>query len=48
MPPRPTCPLDTVVVGGLVSSTLLTLLVLPSLYKWFSAKIEPEPAPAVH
>ena len=27
-------PLATVVIGGLVSSTLLTLLVLPSLYPW--------------
>lgn len=33
-------PLATVVVGGLVSSTILTLLVLPALYKWFS--IAPE------
>jgi cobalt-zinc-cadmium resistance protein CzcA len=31
-------PLATVVVGGLVTSTLLTLLVLPALYKWFSAR----------
>ncbi len=29
-------PLATVVVGGLVSSTLLTLLVIPVLYSWFS------------
>ena len=29
-------PLATVVVGGLITSTLLTLLVLPVLYKWFS------------
>lgn len=29
-------PLATVVVGGLVSSTILTLLVLPALYKWFA------------
>jgi cobalt-zinc-cadmium resistance protein CzcA len=36
-------PLATVVVGGLVTSTLLTLLVLPSLYKWFSPR-ETEPA----
>jgi cobalt-zinc-cadmium resistance protein CzcA len=27
-------PLATVVIGGLVTSTLLTLLVLPSLYSW--------------
>ena len=33
-------PLATVVVGGLVTSTFLTLLVIPSLYKWFS--IDPE------
>jgi cobalt-zinc-cadmium resistance protein CzcA len=25
-----------VVVGGLGTSTLLTLLVIPALYKWFS------------
>ena len=29
-------PLATVVVGGLVTSTVLTLLVLPALYKWFT------------
>ena len=29
-------PLATVVVGGLVTSTILTLLVLPALYKWFA------------
>jgi cobalt-zinc-cadmium resistance protein CzcA len=29
-------PLATVVVGGLVTSTMLTLLVLPSLYPWFA------------
>lgn len=29
-------PLATVVVGGLVTSTLLTLLVLPALYRWFA------------
>ena len=29
-------PLATVVVGGLVSSTLLTLVVLPVLYTWFA------------
>ena len=31
-------PLATVVVGGLVSSTLLTLLVVPTLYAWFSKR----------
>jgi heavy metal efflux system protein len=29
-------PLATVVIGGLVTSTLLTLLVLPVVYPWFS------------
>jgi cobalt-zinc-cadmium resistance protein CzcA len=28
-------PLATVVIGGLVTSTVLTLLVLPTLYRWF-------------
>jgi cobalt-zinc-cadmium resistance protein CzcA len=31
-------PLATVVIGGLVTSTLLTLLVLPALYSWFADK----------
>ncbi|ATB43210.1 heavy metal resistance protein CzcA [Cystobacter fuscus] len=31
-------PLATVVVGGLVTSTLLTLIILPSLYPWFSGQ----------
>ncbi len=31
-------PLATVVIGGLVTSTLLTLLVIPTLYKIFSSK----------
>jgi cobalt-zinc-cadmium resistance protein CzcA len=35
-------PLATVVIGGLVTSTLLTLVVLPALYRWFA----PEPAEA--
>lgn len=29
-------PLAVVVIGGLVSSTMLTLLVLPAAYRWFS------------
>ena len=33
-------PLATVVVGGLVTSTLLTLIVLPALYKWFAVRPE--------
>jgi cobalt-zinc-cadmium resistance protein CzcA len=28
-------PLATVVVGGLITSTLLTLLIIPSVYSWF-------------
>jgi len=35
-------PLATVVVGGLVTSTVLTLLVVPALYKWFAAVVAPE------
>ncbi len=31
-------PLATVVVGGLVTSTFLTLVVLPVLYRWFEKK----------
>jgi len=33
-------PLAIVVIGGLISSTLLTLVVVPTLYRWFD-----EPAP---
>ncbi len=33
-------PLATVVIGGLVTSTLLTLLVLPTLYKWIEERRE--------
>lgn len=35
-------PLATVVIGGLVTSTILTLLVIPALYKWFSIQVEKE------
>jgi cobalt-zinc-cadmium resistance protein CzcA len=35
-------PLATVVIGGLVTSTILTLLVLPAIYKWFSVKMSSE------
>ncbi|MGB1478730.1 MAG: efflux RND transporter permease subunit [Marinobacter salsuginis] len=31
-------PLATVVVGGLITSTLLTLVVLPSVYQWFASE----------
>jgi len=32
-------PLATVVIGGLVTSTVLTLLVLPAIYRWFAPQI---------
>ncbi|HEX4609034.1 MAG TPA: efflux RND transporter permease subunit, partial [Urbifossiella sp.] len=35
-------PLATVVIGGLVTSTLLTLFVVPAVYRWFDP---PPPAP---
>jgi cobalt-zinc-cadmium resistance protein CzcA len=28
-------PLATVVIGGLLTSTLLTLLLVPAIYRWF-------------
>ena len=36
-------PLARVVVGGLISSTLLTLLVLPAIYAWLGAAHQPAP-----
>ncbi len=39
-------PLATVVIGGIISSTLLTLLVLPALYRLFHRPDESAPAPA--
>ena len=33
-------PLATVVIGGLVSSTLLTLIVMPVLYRWIEERVE--------
>ncbi len=43
-------PLATVVVGGLVTSTLLTLVIVPAIYTWLprvrSAEAEREAAPA--
>ncbi|AMR32580.1 acriflavine resistance protein B [Mucilaginibacter sp. PAMC 26640] len=35
-------PLATVVIGGLITATLLTLVVLPALYKQFASKPDPE------
>jgi cobalt-zinc-cadmium resistance protein CzcA len=38
-------PLAVVVIGGLVSSTFLTLVVLPVLYKWIEDRpVAPEPS----
>jgi heavy metal efflux system protein len=31
-------PLATVVIGGLITSTMLTLVVLPALYAWLEGK----------
>lgn len=39
-------PLATVVVGGLVTATLLTLVVIPSIYKWFAAERDLDEAAA--
>jgi cobalt-zinc-cadmium resistance protein CzcA len=33
-------PLATVVIGGLFTSTLLTLLVIPAIYKWFALDLK--------
>jgi len=38
-------PLATVVIGGIISSTFLTLLVLPVLYEWIEGKRRKRPAP---
>ncbi|MBI5522451.1 MAG: efflux RND transporter permease subunit [Desulfarculus sp.] len=35
-------PLATVVVGGLVTSTMLTLLIIPSVYSWFEKREDEE------
>ena len=40
-------PLATVVIGGIISSTLLTLLVLPALYRLVHRNAEREEAKAV-
>lgn len=40
-------PLAVVVIGGLVSSTLLTLVMLPALYKVFEGKEKPHDLPAI-
>ncbi len=35
-------PLATVVIGGLITSTLLTTLALPAIYPWFAPKMGDE------
>ena len=44
-------PLATVVVGGLITSTALTLLLLPLIYEWAELRAErrrqPQPVPAI-
>ena len=40
-------PLATVVIGGLVTSSLLTLLVLPAIYPWFDPPARPNTDPAI-
>jgi cobalt-zinc-cadmium resistance protein CzcA len=37
-------PLATVVIGGLVTATLLTMFVLPVVYAWLGGKSPPKPA----
>jgi len=36
-------PLATVVIGGILSSTFLTLILLPVLYSWFERKQRASP-----
>ena len=37
-------PLATVVIGGIISSTLLTLVVLPVFYRWVHTRFNRTPA----
>jgi cobalt-zinc-cadmium resistance protein CzcA len=37
-------PLATVVIGGIVTSTLLTALVVPAIYPWFAPRARPAPS----
>jgi cobalt-zinc-cadmium resistance protein CzcA len=41
-------PLAIVVIGGLITSTLLTLVVLPVLYRWFEPPVTPSAPSAEH
>jgi cobalt-zinc-cadmium resistance protein CzcA len=36
-------PLATVVIGGVITSTLLTLVLLPALYRWVEGRREKQP-----
>jgi cobalt-zinc-cadmium resistance protein CzcA len=38
-------PLATVVIGGIFTSTALTLLLLPVLYDWVEARFSSSPTP---
>ena len=40
-------PLATVVIGGLITSTLLTSLVIPCIYPWFARGLKPSPPQTV-
>jgi cobalt-zinc-cadmium resistance protein CzcA len=40
-------PLATVVIGGLITSTLLTLMVLPAIYRFFEPRILRQSVPSV-
>ena len=40
-------PIATVVIGGIVTSTFLTLLVVPLLYEWLERKTKPRNQPTV-
>jgi cobalt-zinc-cadmium resistance protein CzcA len=33
-------PLAIVVMGGLITSTFLTLVILPTIYGWFETRVE--------
>ena len=39
-------PRATVVIGGLITATMLTLYLLPMLYQWFSKKDKEDEKPA--
>ena len=41
-------PIATVVIGGIVTSTFLTLLVVPLLYEWLERKTKPQNQTEIH